>query len=334
MNGRTRIKRPTLLDVARLAGVSHQTVSRFFRDNESLKAETRDRVESAVAELSYRPNLTARSMRTRQTGRLAVIVPTLQYSPARMLAGASTAAHAAGYTTDVLSIEGGTAARSQRVLELADSGQVDGIVSFAPLDDSLDGVDTPATVLVAARLDDQMRGIGELADASPVAELVQKLVEVGHRRFLHITGALDFASARARLDAFQVAIAGLGVGGRVVEGDWTADSGRRAVRQLDDHDRPTAVIAASDVIAAGAVRGAHERGWHVPDDMSVTGWDNQVLGQFLLPSLTTVDVDLERVGAAAMMRLIAALRGEPLPPPGDSINRVLWGESTGPAPRP
>ncbi|WP_127792110.1 LacI family DNA-binding transcriptional regulator [Agromyces sp. LHK192] len=325
-------KRPTLLDVAQLSGLSHQTVSRFFRDNTSLKPRTRERVEAAVRELNYRPNLTARSMRTRQTGRIAVVVPTLAYSPARMLAGASSTAHAAGFGVDVISIEGGADARTDRVLDLADSGQVDGVVSFAPLNADVDLTPTTATILVAAELDDEMRGIGELADAAPVAAMIERLAEAGHTRFLHITGSLQFASARARLEQFRASLGALGLSGEVVEGDWTAEAGLEAVLAFGD-DHPTAVIAASDIIAAGVIRGARRRGWSVPEDLSVTGWDNHPLGQYLYPSLTTVDVDLERVGSTAMARLIAALRGEPAPPAAHSINQLVWGESTGPAPR-
>src|SRR5687768_6621291 len=97
-------RRPTIMEVARLAGVSHQAVSRYFRFNGGLKPETRERIDRAVSELNYRPNLIARSMRTRRTGRLAVLLPTVAFSPARMLAGASAAAHESGYVLEILSI--------------------------------------------------------------------------------------------------------------------------------------------------------------------------------------------------------------------------------------
>ena len=103
----TAPQRATMIEVARRAQVSHQTVSRYFSANAGLKPATRARIDAAVKELNYRPNLVARSMRTRQTRRLAVVVPALTYSPARMLAGASAAAHAAGFAVDVLSLEGG-----------------------------------------------------------------------------------------------------------------------------------------------------------------------------------------------------------------------------------
>ncbi|MGW8482072.1 LacI family DNA-binding transcriptional regulator [Microbacterium sp. NPDC055903] len=330
-------RRPTIMEVAALAGVSHQTVSRFFRDNASLKTSTRQSVAAAVTELGYRPNPAARSMRTKQTGRLAVVVPTLAFSPARVLAGASATAHANGFAIDVLSVEGGAEERTARTVELADSGQVDGILSIAPLTSEIP--ETAVPVHVSAGYDDQMRGIAELTDASPIGELVHGLAALGHTRLLHITGALEFASARARSAAFQAVVdATEGIDGEVAEGDWTAECGIAAVRRLPEHDRPTAIIAGNDLIAAGVLRGARERGWQVPHDLSVTGWDCQPIGQFMHPALTTVDVDHELLGATAMTGLIAVLRG------GDGadtpslitaerpLNRTIWRESTGPAP--
>lgn len=326
-------RRPTILEVARLAEVSHQTVSRYFRAPEGLKPATKTRVEAAVRELDYRPNLAARSMRTRQTDRLAVIVPALAYSPARMLAGAGAEAHAAGYAVDVLSLEGGAEARTRRVLELADSGQVDGIVSFAPLDVTDTTGQARAPIVESGEFDDEMRGIGGLTDASAVVELIEGLVARGHRRFLHVTGAIGFASARARRDAYADTVARLGVESLgTVEGDWSAESGRAAIHGVSRERPPTAVIAANDLVAAGVIRGALERGWRVPEDLSVTGWDNQPLGQYLAPSLTSVDVDLERLGAHAMARLIATLRGTSVASTAPALTSVIWRESTGSAP--
>jgi LacI family transcriptional regulator len=322
------------MEVAKLADVSHQTVSRYFRAPDGLKPATKARVEAAVLELNYRPNLVARSMRTRQTGRLAVVVPTLTYSPARMLAGAGAAAHEAGYAVEVLSLEGGAEARTERVIELADSGLVDGIVSFAPILAAPElEASSGTTIVTAAEFDDEMRGIGELADAAVLAGVIAGLAELGHRRFLHLTGSLQFASARARRDTFLRTVDELGLeSAGVVEGDWSAESGIRLVRSLPEAGGPTAIIAANDLVAAGVIRGALDRGWNVPQDLSVTGWDNQPLGQYLSPALTTVDIDLEGVGSRAMCRLIAALRGEAIPTAVAGVNHTIWRESTGPAP--
>lgn len=328
-------RRATLVEVARIAGVSHQTVSRYFRDIDGLKPDTRARIAGAVEALNYRPNLVARSMRTRRTGRLAIVIPAVTYNPARMLTGASAAAHDAGFVVEVLSVDGGAASRTERMVELADSGQVEGILSLAPiLPRDERRLPEGAAIVISPDFDDEMRGVGELADGSPVAELVEHLAALGHRRFLHIAGSSSFASARGRTQSYLEAIDRLGLASAgVIDGDWSAESGLRAVRGLTEGPhRPTAIIAANDIVAAGAIRAARERGWRVPDDVSVTGWDDNPVGRYLSPALTTVDVDLERLGRHAMLRLIAAVRGHEHPPAEGGLHRVIWRESTGAAP--
>lgn len=328
-------RRATIVEVARLASVSHQTVSRYLKFNgEGLKPATRERVESAIEELNYRPNLLARSMRTRTTGRVAVLIPTLAFNPARMLAGATTTAHQAGYSVEVISPEGGATARTERILDLADTRQVDGIVSLSPvLTDRIEKLVTDIPVVVSEDFDDEMRGIGDLADAAPVSELISRLAELGHRRFFHVSGAAQFASARARATEFLESVERLGLeSAGVHEGDWSGESGITAVHSLPSHRPPTAIIAANDLVAAGVMRGAAERGWDVPGEVSVTGWDNNQIGLFMTPALTTVDVSLEQIGARAMTRLIGTLRNEE-PVFGDEpLHHVIWRESTA-APR-
>jgi DNA-binding LacI/PurR family transcriptional regulator len=331
--GTTR-RRPTITDVARLAGVSPQTVSRYLRFNGGLKPATVERVESAVRQLDYRPNLVARSMRTRKTGRLAILMPAMTFNPSRMPAGASSTAQAAGYFTDVVSAAGGVEARSDRLLEMADSGQYEGILSLAPALPTAEArLQQKTIVVISADLDDDMRGIGELADGAPVIRMIEHLASLGHSRFLHVAGDAGFASARARKQSYLETVERFGLESvGVFDGDWSGESGIEAIRSLPKGSRPTAVIAANDLVAAGVVRGALARGWSVPGDISVTGWDNAELGQFMTPSLTTVDVDLERVGSRAMTKLIAGLRGETPQANEDSLFRIIWRESTAGAP--
>ena len=326
--------RPTIREVAGRAGVSHQTVSRYLKfDGQGLKPATLERVKSAIDELGYRPNLVARSMRTRTTGRLAVLTPALAFNPARMLAGASSTAHAAGYAVDVMSPAGGGSARAARIHDLIDSRQVDGILSLAPVPaDALGTIPSDVAVVVSADFDDEMRGIGPLADSSPLKAIIEHLADLGHRRLYHVSGSTQFASARARITTFTETISRLGLeSAGVYTGDWTGESGIAAMRSLEP-PYPTAVLAASDIVAAGVIRGALERGWSVPGDLSVTGWDNHEIGQYLYPSLTTVDVNLELLGSNGMARLLASLRGEKPVLSDQPLSRIIWRESVGPAP--
>ena len=327
-----RRDRPTMHDVAALAGVSHQTVSRYFRDEGGLKTGTRERIDAAVSRLGYRPNLIARSMRTRRSGRIAVVLPTVAFNPARLLAGAGEAAHDAGYQMDVISLAGGSAQWAMRMPELIASHQFEGVLSFAAVPDGV--VDPETTVLVTGDFDEGMRGVGALADGSTVADVMTELVERGHRRFLHIAGDQSFASARARRDVYTESVTRLGVESvGVAGGDWSGESGYDAIVALTDDVLPLAVLAANDLVAAGAMRAALKRGWRVPDDLSIIGWDDEPIGRFLSPPLSTVAVDLENLGRNAMRTLVGRIRGHAAELDDRPLNTIIWRESVGPVGR-
>jgi DNA-binding LacI/PurR family transcriptional regulator len=188
-------------------------------------------------------------------------------------------------------------------------------------------------LVITAEFDDEMRGIGQLADATPIVEIVERLAELGHRRFFHVAGSSLFASARARAAAFRETIDRLGLESMgVYDGDWSGESGIAAVESIRSGQEPTAIIAANDLVAIGVLRAAAQRGWDVPGQVSVTGWDDAPGSAFLMPSLTSVDLELERIGSNAMARLIARLRDEAPRLSEEPISGVIWRESTGPAP--
>ncbi|MFE6735386.1 LacI family DNA-binding transcriptional regulator [Microbacterium sp. NPDC057650] len=320
--------RPTSHDVARAAGVSQSTVSFVFTGRAGISDATREKVLRAASDLGYRPNLAARAMRTRRTGRLAIVVPIASAIPLTLIPGAVAAAAQAGYVVEVVSLPQDPDARSERVTEVQDSGQYEGVLAFTPLPASASPADGPVT-LAAGEFDEEMHATGEFTDAQPVAAMIERLADLGHRRFLHIAGPDRFPSARARREAYLETIERLGVSSLgVVDGDWSGEDGEAAVSALPDDARPLAVIAANDVIATGAIRAAVRRGWTLPGDMSITGWDDHLQSAFLSPSLTSVRQDRERLGAYSMQRLIAAVRGEEAPPRPADLLTIQWREST------
>ena len=325
-------KRPTSHDVARAAGVSQSTVSFVFTGRPGISEATRERVLKAASALNYRPNLAARSMRTRRTGRVAVVVPMASAHPMPLLGGAIAAAREAGYVVEVVSLPQDAAGRDERLAEVLESGQFEGVLSFTPLGDVAASEDGPV-MLSAGEFDDDVHVTGELTDAQPVATMMERLAARGHRRFVHLAGPPDFPSARARREAFLTTVDRLGLESLgVIDGDWSGRAGEEAVRALADDAPPLAIIAANDVIATGAIRAATHRGWRIPEDVAITGWDDHLQSAYLVPSLTSVRQDRERLGAHSMRRLIAAVRGEEPPEkPGDLLT-VVWRESTGSAP--
>ncbi|MGY3521086.1 MULTISPECIES: LacI family DNA-binding transcriptional regulator [Micromonospora] len=337
-DGRTG-RAATIHEVARAAGVSHQTVSRFLRGQGGLKPQTLQKVTQAIERLNYRPNLAARSMRTRRSGRVAVVLPgPADVVPTRLLNGAADVAHEFGYLLDVVGLEGDASARAERIRILLHPENVDGILSFTPLTTGMAGVDVasfPVPVVVEGEYDDNMRAQGLLADASPMAEIVRRLAADGHRRFVHVAGSDLWASARNRRTVYETTIAQLGLTScAVVQGDWTVRSGWEAATTVIPRCGATAVLAANDRVAFGVIQGLQSLHVDVPRQVSVVGWDDEEIGRFMRPTLSTVSIDRERQGREAMGRLLALLRGEEptsLPTPS-GLSRLVLRESTGPAP--
>jgi DNA-binding LacI/PurR family transcriptional regulator len=329
-------KRPTIWEVAERAGVSHQTVSRFLKNDSGMKPATRARIERAVTELDYRPNLMARSMRTQQSHRITIVLPELSgFVPIPLLRGASAAAHEAGYMTDVVGLEGGESRRARSVLSLLEARQADGVLSLVALGDLADRQGAgQRPVVVLGEYDDTLQSRGRLADGRPAEEILRHLADQGHRRFLHVAGSQDWASARNRRAVYVEAVERLGLESYgVVDGDWSVRSGYEAARDLPADSGVTAVLAANDYVALGVLRGFQDRGVRVPEQMSVFGWDDEEFTSYFSPSISTVHINKEEVGRRSMLSLLALLRGEPEPDTEvtDLFHLVPRG-SSGPAP--
>lgn len=338
-----RTKAPTIYDVAALAGVSHQTVSRYLKNKSGLKPGTLERVEKAMAELRYTPNLAARSLRSRELFRIVVVVPEASlYFPARMLSGAAGAAHARGYRVDVVAMEGSAGARALQLERLLAGDDIAGILSFVPRPKAPAGTTgkaasatSPAVPLVVAgEYDNKMRARGSLADGTAVARIVRELAALGHHNFFHVAGPAAWPSARNRKAVYQETITELGLASLgTAAGDWSPASGYAAGRKIAALKDVTAVVAANDQMAMGVIRALHDQGIRVPDEVSVFGWDDVPEGAFFIPSLSTVRMDLETLGARSMRELIARIRGEEPPQDGAALPpmELLVRESIGPA---
>jgi DNA-binding LacI/PurR family transcriptional regulator len=320
--------------VARAAGVSQATVSYALSGSPKITDVTRARVLAAAAELGYRPNLAARSMRTGRTGRLAILVPTPGDAPGGLLAAAGAVADAAGRTLEIRTVPADPAARAAVLAEVLGAGAFEGVLTFLPLPaGAAEAPGAPVVVAVQDAFDERLRVTGDLLGADPVREIVTTLAERGHRRFLHLAGDLGFHSARTRRDAYLATVADLGVEDLGVHVcGWSGEHAVAAVRDLPADLPPVVVVAANDLLATAAVRACLDRGWRVPEDVAITGWDDAPTVAFQRPSLTTVRVDFAALGDWAMRTLVARVRGEADPEPLAGVQRVVWRESTGPVP--
>jgi DNA-binding LacI/PurR family transcriptional regulator len=301
---------PTLEDLARRAGVSRGLASMVIRGSPNVSAERRERVRAAAAELGYRPNAAARSLASRRSQTVGVLLNDLR-NPffAEIVEGIEEVAGSLGYRVML-----GNAARSSRkedeTLEAFLQHRVDGMILLSPLlpparVERLAGL-LPVTVV--SRFS-RVRGADTiLTDEARGAHLaVEHLADLGHRRIAHIDGGTG-ASSRPRRLGYERAMRRFGLQRWVVAGEFTEVAGARAVDTLlADPHIPTAIFAANDLIAAGAMDRLEDHGLKVPEDVSLVGYDNTFLAALHHISLTTINQPREEMGRLAMRILCKRL---------------------------
>lgn len=305
--------------VAALAGVSHQTVSRVLNEHPSIRPATREKVLRVIEEVNYRPNLAARALATNKSNRIGVLLDSaVEYGPNSTLRAIEHAARATGYSVSSITLGGDDAALDPDVAfeHLASQG-IDALCVIAPRSSSLDLLRRTAasvpTLVVKAAADDVF--LTASVDQELGASLaVSHLIAQGHRDVAHLAGPLDWLDAQGRLRGWQRTLerAGLPIPAPVI-GDWTADFAYEVAREPGRLPPCTAVFAGNDQMALGLIHGFAERGVSVPDDISVIGFDDLPEAKHFLPPLTTIRQDFGELGARGMEMLLAALAGdEPL----------------------
>lgn len=306
---------PAMSDVARVAGVSHQTVSRVLNEHPSVLPATRQRVLDAIVALGYRRNRAARALVTRRSGTVGVLTSgSALFGPTSTLIAIERAARDAGLYVSVTTLQRWDAGEVAGVLEHFLSEGVDAVVVIAAHDEAVEAVRTfPLTVPVVmvgptdlpaplrAVAVDQYAG-GRLA--------VRHLLDLGHTDVVHLAGPVDWLDARRRIEGWRDELAAAGIGApEPIPGDWTADRGYEVGRELVTGDLPTAVFAANDQLALGLLRAFAEAGVRVPGDVSVVGFDDVDGSANFFPPLTTVRQEFGALGRACMEVLLAALAG-------------------------
>jgi DNA-binding LacI/PurR family transcriptional regulator len=305
-------RRSVMRDVALLAGVSHQTVSRVLNGHTSVRPETRSRVLEAMEALNYRRNLAARTLVTRRSHTLGLIAfETTLFGPASMLYGIEQAARAQGYFVSVASVR---TLERKVVLEAIDrlrDQSVDGIVAIAPKNtvaQALGQVPAGLAVVSVGGADDESVPTVRIDNTAGAAAATRHLLELGHATVHHIAGPRDWPEARERTEGWRDTLYAAGaVVPAVRQGDWSARSGYSAALTLAGDRDVTAVFCSNDQMALGALRALQEAGRAVPDDVSVVGFDDSPESAYLLPPLTTVRQDFVQLGRRGIDVLVAQL---------------------------
>lgn len=305
----------SMADVARLAGVSAQTVSRVSNGHPGVVESTRQQVVAAMRELGYRPNSAARALKRGEFRTLGVILFTLSTTGnMRTLEAVSTSAALEGYATTLLPVTAPTQGQVRgaftRLGELAVDGVI--IIMEVHLLDAATVTLPPHVQLVVA---DSNAGdrycVVDTDQIGGARAAVGHLLDLGHRTVRHVAGPEVSFAAERRIEGWRSALRSAGREvPELLRGDWSAQSGYRAGIRLAADPDCTAVFAANDQMALGLLRALHERGRRVPEDVSVVGFDDIPEAASYLPPLTTVHQDFAEVGRRCVQDVLRQIRND------------------------
>jgi len=329
---------PSMADVAKQAGVSHQTVSRVLNDSPLVRDETRTRVLAAIEELGYRRNMAARMLATNRSARIGMISAHLVlYGPSMISAAVQDAGHKAGYDVSLVGLPEFSRESLHGAVDRLLDQAVEALVIAIAHRDALAAtreLRLAIPVVVAQGVSAGQPMAAGVDQAAGARDATAHLLDLGHRHVAHVTGPMDWVEAEQRRAGWRAAQADRGVlPGPELTGDWSAESGYAAGLQIAGDPDVTAVFAANDAMALGVLKALHEKGRRVPDEVSVVGFDDVPEAAYYWPSLTTVNQDFASLGRRAVDLTLRALDGEPDPVCELVQPEVVVRDSTGPRDR-
>ncbi|MBO0804727.1 MAG: substrate-binding domain-containing protein [Nocardiopsaceae bacterium] len=313
-----RSRQASIRDVARLAGVSHQTVSRVLNGHPSVREDTRTRVLGAMGELRFRPSRAARMLSTRRSEMIGVLAAAVgsHYGPASSVSAVEDAARERGFYATVAHLGSVSPDAITAAVEDLLGQDVEGIAIVAPRTAVLSHLASlPLTVPIVAAQGEQRDAGGipvvSVDQEAGVRMLMRHLLSQGHRRILHLAGPPDWNDAQSRHRAYEAELSAAGLAvPPAVFGDWTSESGYRVGRELlarAEIPGFTAVFSSNDQMALGLIHALREAGLDVPGDVSVAGFDDIPESAHFWPPLTTVRQDFAALGRRCVAMLVDAI---------------------------
>lgn len=317
-------KRVTIKQVAQEAGVSTQTVSRVTNNRPDVAPETRQRVLEVIERLGYQPSALARSLIRQRSHTLGVVTAGLEYvGPSHTLSGITEQAEAMGYSLLLKELPEFDTSDVEPILNALLARQVDGIIwAVAEVGDNRDWLadrlnDLPVPIIFLTMHQRPELSIVSVDNYLGGRIATEYLLKQGYRRIGHVAGPLEWWESRQRQAGWQSALLDAGI--RVsedqsVEGDWSSESGEKAIRQLlDQYREMDAVFVANDQMALGVLQVTCRRGLKVPQDLAVVGFDGIPEAAYYWPPLTTVKQDLHRLGCIAVEQVLQAIEASQEP---------------------
>ncbi|GAA3881868.1 LacI family DNA-binding transcriptional regulator [Leifsonia kafniensis] len=303
---------PSIRDVARLAGVSHQTVSRVLNNHPSIRDTTKARVLQVMEDVHYRPNRAARALGNGRSRTIGVLSASgSHYGPASSIAAIQDAAREAGYYVNMANLSAVDPESIEAALTHLMSQSVEGIVVIAPqvrVFDALEhmAIDVPfVTMQSTGRLDEHTLSVDQIAGARLATH---HLIELGHRDIYHLAGPQDWIEAEARMRGFLDEMGAMDVPTTApILGDWTAEFGYYAGREMLRVRDFTAIFSSNDQMALGLIHAVRDAGLDVPGDVSIIGFDDIPEAAHFWPPLTTVRQDFAELGRRCMALLLSSI---------------------------
>lgn len=308
-------REPSIMDVAREAGVSAQTVSRVATGKNVVRPQTREKVVEAMHRLGYRPNGAARALKSGRYRNIGVIMFSLSsYGNMRTLEAIAREAARAGYALTLIPLGAASQSRVSGAFARLSEQAVDGIVILIEahqLNESDIELPHGLPVVVVDSSAHYDQPVVDTDQAQGARLATEHLLDLGHRTVWHVAGPDDSFSAQRRRESWQATLRSNGAAvPKALVGDWSADSGRVAGRELLLNESVTAVFVANDQMALGVMHAIHEAGLRIPVDISVVGFDDTPESASFWPALTTIRQHFDQVGVASLKALVAAIEGQ------------------------
>jgi LacI family transcriptional regulator len=336
---RPKTIRATIKEVASVAGVSTQTVSRVINERPDVSRETRRRVQAVIKDLSYQPSALARSLISQRTYTLGVVTAGLRHiGPSRTLSGITSTAEEAGYSVLLKELPSYDTEDIIPIFQAFLSRHVDGIIWAVPevgenrkwVNNSTADIEVPLVYLTMEARNNL--SIVTMDNYLGGRMAISHLLEQGYRKIAHICGPLDWWESRQRMVAWKDALTEAGLesdDSHCVEGNWSSASGAMAMEKLfDQYPTMDSIFVANDQMALGAMQFFAEKRLRIPEDIGIVGFDNIDESAFFSPALTTVQQDQHHVAKIAIAELIKIIESgwqelDPVTPKSIILSPIL-----------